>query len=88
MASLVFLTALPVMSVFVSPYFMLGYVIDMPAVAVPVMFAAVQRGEILKALASLPCYPVLRLVNGWHMLKAVWSEVILGRSFTTYIKGH
>ena len=87
-ASLVFLTALPVMSVFVSPYFMLGYVIDMPAVAVPVMFAAVKRGEIVKALASLPCYPVLRLVNGWHMLKAVWSEVILGRSFNTYVKGH
>ncbi|MEI6676366.1 MAG: glycosyltransferase family 2 protein, partial [Verrucomicrobiota bacterium] len=36
-ASLVYLTVLPLLTVLVSPFFALGYVIDLPAVAVPVM---------------------------------------------------
>jgi biofilm PGA synthesis N-glycosyltransferase PgaC len=87
-ASLLFLTLLPVMAVLFSPFFLLGYVIDLPAVAVPVMAAAVKRREVPRALLSLCCFPVLRIVNAWFMLKAAWFELILRRPFTTYVKGH
>ena len=87
-ASLVYLTLIPLLAVFVSPFFLIGYVIDLPAVAVPVLAAAIQRKEVGRALLSLACFPVLRIVNGWFMIKAVWTEFILRRSFTTYVKGH
>lgn len=87
-ASLVYLTLIPLLALFVSPFFLLGYVIDLPAVAVPVLAAAVRRNETVRALLSLACFPVLRLINGWFMLKAFFSEVILRRTFTTYVKGH
>jgi len=87
-ASLVYLTVLPLLTVFGSPFFALGYVIDLPAVAVPVMAAAIRRGETGRALLSLACFPALRIVNSWFMVKAVWFEFILRRPFTTYVKGH
>ena len=39
--------------------------IDVPAVAVPVLWYAVPRRQTKRALASLPAFLVLRIVNGW-----------------------
>jgi biofilm PGA synthesis N-glycosyltransferase PgaC len=87
-ASLLYLTVIPLFAIFVSPVFLLGYVIDLPAVAVPVLVAAVRRGEVGRALLSLMCFPVLRIVNAWFMLGATWQELVMRRSFKTYVKGH
>ncbi len=87
-ASVLYLTAIPILSVLISPVFLLGYVIDVPAIAVPVMVTAIKRGETGKALLSLACFPVLRIFNGWFMLKAAWKELVLRRSFKVYVKGH
>ena len=87
-ASILFLVAMPLLALFVSPWFLLGYLIDLPVVAVPVLAAAIPRGETMKALASLPSFAVLRLVNSLFFLKALWSELVLGRSLTVYEKGH
>ncbi|MDQ3629563.1 MAG: glycosyltransferase family 2 protein [Actinomycetota bacterium] len=88
LASLVFLVALPVLAVLVSPLFLIGYVVDAPVIAVPVLIAAARRGEVMKALASLPAFFVLRLVNGYLLLKALAFELVLRRPLTTYEKGH
>jgi len=87
-ASLVFLFVLPVLCVLVSPLFLLAYVVDAPAVAVPVLYQAARRGETLRALASLPGFFVLRVVNGLFMLRALWAELAVGRPLRTYEKGH
>ena len=54
----------------------------------PVLVGAAQRGEVGRALASLPAFLVLRVVNAMFFLRAAWSEVVLRRSFRTYEKGH
>lgn len=87
-SSLVFLFALPLLAVFVSPLFLLAYVFDLPAVAVPTLVKAYQRGETWKALTSLPAFMVLRLVNGVFMVRALFAELVLRRPLTTYEKGH
>lgn len=88
LSSLVFLVVLPLLAVFVSPWFLLGYVVDAPVIAVPVLAAAIQRGEVGKALASLPAFFLIRLVNAVLLLKAVFLEVVLRRSLLVYEKGH
>jgi biofilm PGA synthesis N-glycosyltransferase PgaC len=87
-ASIAFLFILPLLVVFVNPLFMLGYLIDLPAVAVPVLYKGWQRGEFFRALTSLPSYLVLRIVNATFTLRAVWSEWIMRKSFKVYEKGH
>jgi biofilm PGA synthesis N-glycosyltransferase PgaC len=87
-ASLAFLFILPLLVLFVNPLFALGYFIDLPAVAVPVLYKGWQRGEFWKALASLPAYLVLRIVNASFTLRAVWAEWIMRKSFKVYEKGH
>jgi cellulose synthase/poly-beta-1,6-N-acetylglucosamine synthase-like glycosyltransferase len=87
-AATVYLLALPVLAVLVSPLFLAIYFIDAPALAVPVMVMAVQRGETLRALASLPCFYVLRLLNSVFFLRALWSEMIVGQTLRVYEKGH
>jgi poly-beta-1,6-N-acetyl-D-glucosamine synthase len=87
-ASLVFLFILPLLAIFVSPIFVLAYFFDIPAVAVPVLYKAAQRGEIRKALASLPAFLVLRHVNAIFMIKALWAEFILNKPLRVYEKGH
>jgi poly-beta-1,6-N-acetyl-D-glucosamine synthase len=80
---------LPVAAIaFRAPWLLLAYVIDAPALAVPVLAGAARRGEVGRALASLPAFFVLRAVNSIFFLRAVWSECVLGRRFTTYEKGH
>lgn len=88
-AAVAYLFVLPVLAVALgSPWLLLGYVIDVPAVAVPVLAGAAKRGEVRRALASLPSFFVLRTVNAVYFLKATWMELVMKRSFTTYEKGH
>jgi biofilm PGA synthesis N-glycosyltransferase PgaC len=88
-AAFVYLFLLPVLAVALgNPWFLLGYVLDVPAMLVPVLAGAVPRREVGRALASLPAFMVLRMVNAVFFLRAVWSEWVLGRSFRIYEKGH
>lgn len=88
-ASFIYLMILPLIAFFLkNPWLLLGYVIDIPAIAVPVVAGAWPRREVRKALASLPSFFVLRTVNAFYFLGAVWSEGIRGRKFRTYEKGH
>lgn len=58
-----YLVALPLLTVFASPWFLLGYVVDLPAIAVPIIIEAKRRGELAKAIVSLPAFVPLRLLN-------------------------
>ena len=88
-ASLIYLVVLPLLAVtLAAPLLLLAYVIDVPAVLVPVLVAARRRGEVLRALASLPSFFVLRTVNGFFMLEALRTEVVLRRPLLVYEKGH
>jgi hypothetical protein len=88
-AAAAYLIALPILALALgNPWLLLGYVIDVPAVALPVLVGAAARGEVRKALASLPAFFVLRTVNAMHFLKAAWMELVMKKSFTTYEKGH
>ncbi len=71
-----------------APWPLLGYLIDIPAVLVPVLAAAVARGEVRRALLSVPGFFVLRFLNSIFFLEAIWSEVIRGRCLQVYEKGH
>lgn len=88
-ASLVYLLVLPLLAlVLATPLLLLLYVVDIPAVVVPVAAAAWRRGELARAMASLPSFFVLRTVNGFFMLEALWTEVVLRRPLLVYEKGH
>jgi poly-beta-1,6-N-acetyl-D-glucosamine synthase len=88
-AALVYLVVLPVLAVVLrNPWLLLGYIIDVPAVAVPVLVGAAERKEVRRALVSLPAFFLLRTVNALHFLRAVWMELIVRRPFHTYEKGH
>jgi len=88
-ASLIYLFVLPILAIVLNaPWILLAYVIDVPAVIVPVVVAAWRRGEVLRALASLPSFFVLRTVNGFFMLEAIVTELILRRPLLVYEKGH
>jgi hypothetical protein len=89
LASFIYLILLPILTIyFKSPWLLLGYLIDAPAVLVPVMVGAVPRGEAGRAIASLPAFFVLRTVNAVFFLSAVWSEMVMGKGFHRYEKGH
>lgn len=87
-ASLVFLIAIPLLAILVNPAFLFAYVVDMLVIAVPVLIDARQRGEVGKALVSLPAFAVLRTLNVAMMMSAFVSEVLLRRSLSVYHKGH
>lgn len=88
-ASFVYLFLLPVLAVVLdAPWLLLGYVIDVPAVLVPVLAGAIPRRELPRALSSLPAFFVLRTVNGVFFLRAAWAELVVGRTFRVYEKGH
>jgi cellulose synthase/poly-beta-1,6-N-acetylglucosamine synthase-like glycosyltransferase len=88
-ASFAYLILLPVLALFfMAPIFLLGYVLDAPAIFVPVVFAAFQRKQLRKAAGSLPAFFVLRVVNGFFLLEALWSELVAGRPLLVYEKGH
>jgi poly-beta-1,6-N-acetyl-D-glucosamine synthase len=67
---------------------LLGYAIDAPAVLVPVLAGAVPRREVRRALTSFPAFFVIRTVNSIFFLRALWCELIAGRSLRIYEKGH
>jgi biofilm PGA synthesis N-glycosyltransferase PgaC len=87
-ASFCYLFVLPLLAILVNPLFLFGYLIDAPAVIVPVLVKGVQRRETRRVLASIPSFFVLRIVNGVFMLKAFWQEFVMGRSLKVYEKGH
>ncbi len=88
LAPLVYFLLLPLLAVIVNPMFLVGYVIDAPAVLVPVLFGAVSRREVGRALLSYPAFFVLRLLNAGEMLKAIWLELVVRRPLKVYEKGH
>jgi biofilm PGA synthesis N-glycosyltransferase PgaC len=80
---------LPLLTLLVGhPWPLLGYALDIPAILVPVLVGAAPRKEILKALASVPGFFVLRILNTAYFIEAVWSEVIRRRPLLVYEKGH
>ena len=88
-ASVAYLTLIPLLALyFHNAYFLLGYVIDLPAVLVPTLIAAKKRNEVGRALASLPAFFVLRVVNSVFVVEAFVSEFILNKHLTVYEKGH
>jgi biofilm PGA synthesis N-glycosyltransferase PgaC len=87
-ASLAYMILLPLLAIFVSPLFLLAYLIDVPAMIIPVLYKAIQRKEVGLALTSLPGFLVLRLVNGVFLLKALWLEIIVNKPLMVYEKGH
>jgi poly-beta-1,6-N-acetyl-D-glucosamine synthase len=88
LASLAYLVLIPVLAVAVDPLVLLAYLVDAPVVLVPVLWQAVRRREAGRALASLPSFFLLRVVNGLFMLRAVWREFILRKPLLVYEKGH
>ncbi len=87
-ASLAYMVLIPLLAILARPAYLLGYLIDAPVVMVPVLAQAVERREVGRTLASLPSFFVLRTVNGWFMLRAVWQEIVLRRPLLVYEKGH
>jgi len=87
-ASLAYLVAIPLLAVLVSPLFLLGYLVDAPAVAFPVLVIAARRREVWRAIASIPSFFVIRTVNSVFILEAVWSELIVRRPLRVFEKGH
>jgi cellulose synthase/poly-beta-1,6-N-acetylglucosamine synthase-like glycosyltransferase len=87
-SSAAFLVILPALAVFFGPVVLLGYLVDLPAVAIPALALAARRRELGRAVASLPSFFVLRLVNALFMLRAAWREWIRRRPLLVYEKGH
>jgi poly-beta-1,6-N-acetyl-D-glucosamine synthase len=87
-APLCYFLVVPMLAILVSPWYLLGYLIDAPAVLVPVVVGAIERRELPQVVSSLPAFFVLRLVNGLHMIEAAWSELIVKKRLTVYEKGH
>ncbi len=79
---------IPLLAIFVHPVFLLAYVLDLPMVMVPVLTTAARRGEIRKALGSIPGFFVIRFVNSVFMMAAFWNEFVSGRELKTFEKGH
>ncbi len=88
LAAVVYLLLLPLLALLVHPLFLLGYVIDAPVVAVPVLMGAARRGEIGRALLSLPGFFVVRLANAILLVEAAWSELLMRRPLAVFEKGH
>ena len=88
-ASVVYLILLPLLAlVFKNPYILLGYVIDVPAIVIPVMAGALPRGEGKRAFMSIPSFFILRTMNAVFFLLALWAELVRGRHLQIYEKGH
>jgi biofilm PGA synthesis N-glycosyltransferase PgaC len=88
-ATFAYFIALPLLAIALqSPLPLIGYAIDIPVLMVPVLAGAIPRRETRRALLSFPGFLVLRMVNTIYFLEAVWSEVVRGRRFATYEKGH
>jgi biofilm PGA synthesis N-glycosyltransferase PgaC len=88
-ASLVYLIILPLLAVVLaSPMMLLAYVLDAPAVMVPIVMVAWRFRMLPKALASVPAFFVLRTVNAVFLVEALWKEFVVSRPLLVYEKGH
>ena len=88
-ASVVYLFLIPALSLYLGTFwFLLAYVIDVPAVLIPVLAGAIPRREVGKAMASLPAFLVLRTGNAIFFILAAYLELIAGRPLRSYEKGH
>jgi biofilm PGA synthesis N-glycosyltransferase PgaC len=86
-APLFTLFVLPLLAIFVSVWFLVGYVIDLPLLAIPVLMTARARRRTGLALSSIPCFYALRFANCWFMFRAVFDEA-RGHRLSLYEKGH
>jgi poly-beta-1,6-N-acetyl-D-glucosamine synthase len=88
-ASVIYLGIVPLSALFFrQPAILLMYILDAPALMTPVLSQAAARGEFWRALASIPSFFVIRIVNCFFVLEAIWSEFIVGRRLLVYEKGH
>jgi biofilm PGA synthesis N-glycosyltransferase PgaC len=88
-ASVAYLFALPLLALVMgSAWPLVGYVIDAPAILIPVLAAAHRRQEKWRALTSLPAFFVLRTLNALFFVRALWQEVVMHRPLLVYEKGH
>ena len=88
MASLLYLIATPLLAIFVSPWALAIYLIDLPVIAGPILLEGWRAGTMRSALLSIPAFFVLRLVNSVYFVRAAVSELLLGRRLAVYEKGH
>jgi cellulose synthase/poly-beta-1,6-N-acetylglucosamine synthase-like glycosyltransferase len=88
-ASIIYLVVVPLTVIWShNLLLLLVYVLDAPALMVPVLSQAAERDEFWVALLSIPAFFVLRVVNSVFVLEAIWSELIVKRQFLVYEKGH
>lgn len=87
-ASAAYFILVPWLAWRLSPLFLMSYIIDTPAVLIPVLAKAARRREIGRALTSIPAFWVMRIVNAVFFLNALWCELILKKRLTVYEKGH
>jgi len=88
-ASIIYLGVVPLSAIyFHRPIVLLMYVLDAPALIAPVLSQAWSRKEFWKAVTSIPSFFVLRIINCYFVLEAIWSEFIIGRRLAVYEKGH
>lgn len=88
-ASIIYLGVLPLTALVMrNPLVLLIYILDAPALMVPVLTQAASRNEFWRAFLSIPAFFVLRVVNCAFVLEAIWSELVVGRPLLVYEKGH
>jgi poly-beta-1,6-N-acetyl-D-glucosamine synthase len=87
-ASIAYLIVFPLLALLVSPLLLLVYLVDAPVVLIPALVKGRERGELGRTLASLPSFFVVRIVNGYFMLRALWLELVVKRPLLVYEKGH
>jgi len=88
-ASIIYLAVVPLTVLWTrNPLLLLVYILDAPALMVPVLAQAAQRKEFWRAFFSIPSFFVLRVVNSVFVLEAIWSEWIVKRPLLVYEKGH
>jgi poly-beta-1,6-N-acetyl-D-glucosamine synthase len=87
-ASLAYMVLLPLLAILVNPLFLLGYLLDIPAVLIPVACGYRGRRELGRVLMSVPSFFVLRFVNAAFLLRALWLELVMRRPLRVYEKGH
>jgi len=88
-ASTAFILLIPLLVIFFHMHLLLlAYIIDLPIVFVPMLGKAIERKEVGRVLASVPCFLVLRLVNCFFVFEAFITEILLRKSFRQYEKGH
>ena len=87
-ATVAYFLAIPMLALNVSPLFLLAYLLDLPAILVPVLAQAIPRGEVKQALSSIPSFYMLRFVNFYFVLKAFFCEFVINRRLKTFEKGH